>query len=124
MPPHKVLRKVYRPSKELLQQINNLIKSSSDFPRRLLKEAGIDVTREPKHDDQEWLVEHLDNVCGTIGPYSSPLNLHRFAVHSILMIPCIGDVWFTLDGHASLRGSCHNHKYSLFLLWFPSPTRP
>jgi hypothetical protein len=65
----KAQRPVYKPSHEVLQELDRLERSSPNFPDQLaslLSRENFqdwDVCKSLREEDAVWLIEYLDNVC-------------------------------------------------------------
>ena len=64
----RVLRRIYKPSRDILQRLDRLERSSPDFPDQLTnllsgQEYGQHIfTDALREEGAAWLVEYLDNV--------------------------------------------------------------
>lgn len=81
MPSPKAQQQVYEPSHNVLQQLNQLKRSSPDFPNQLTNLLSREEYEHPTllhkfyDEDRAWLIEYLDNVRVRFSLY--PLSTER-----------------------------------------------
>ena len=105
---------------DILQQFDNLDKSSARFPNQLVdllseKEYTTCITR-LRDEDVTWFIDYLDNVCVIFRFTNFLLSFCRPSTPSTLLPLRIRNVWVNSEGYVA-PGKCYRARTSLEFAW-------